>query len=113
MSRSTCLLLTTFASLVIWSVTSWSLLSKFCPFCSHQQKKKKKVAIAYAPAHSHLHEHFLYPVSINSEGRYNVPTDSKGGYSIEMFEKSMEDYAFPGGAYWAAVARGETPAVSH
>ncbi|OWZ61029.1 hypothetical protein AYX15_06747, partial [Cryptococcus neoformans] len=61
----------------------------------------------------HLHEHFLYPVSINSEGRYNVPTDAKGGYSIEMFEKSMEDYAFPGGAYWAAVARGENPAVSH
>lgn len=65
------------------------------------------------PAYSHLHEHFLYPVSINSEGRYNVPTDAKGGYSIEMFEKSMEDYAFPGGAYWAAVARGENPAVSH
>jgi hypothetical protein len=33
---------------------------------------------------SHLHENFLYPVSINSEGRYNVPLGEKVGYSIEM-----------------------------
>lgn len=28
----------------------------------------------------HLHEHFYYPVSINENGRYNVPTDPNGGY---------------------------------
>jgi L-fuconate dehydratase len=33
---------------------------------------------------SHLHENFLYPVSINTEGRYNVPQGEKVGYSIEM-----------------------------
>ncbi|KAK8869975.1 hypothetical protein IAR55_000545 [Kwoniella newhampshirensis] len=57
----------------------------------------------------HLHEHFLYPVSINDEGRYNVPLDPKGGYSIEMFDQSMADYAFPGGSYWVAAAKGEAP----
>ncbi|WVR05016.1 hypothetical protein IAU60_002028 [Kwoniella sp. DSM 27419] len=57
----------------------------------------------------HLHEHFLYPVSINPQGRYNVPQDPKGGYSIEMYEQSMADYAFPGGSYWVAAAKGEAP----
>lgn len=57
----------------------------------------------------HLHEHFLYPVSINEQGRYNVPQGDKVGYSIEMYEKSMKDYAFPGGAYWVAAAKGEAP----
>ena len=28
----------------------------------------------------HLHEHFLYPCSINKNGRYNVPSDAKEGY---------------------------------
>ena len=28
----------------------------------------------------HLHEHFLYPCSINKNGRYNVPNDAKEGY---------------------------------
>lgn len=41
----------------------------------------------------HLHEHFLYPVQINSNGRYVVPTDPNGGYSIEMFESSVQDYS--------------------
>ena len=54
----------------------------------------------------HLHEHFLYPVSINENGRYNVPLDPKGGYSIEMFEQSIKDYSFPDGAYWVATAEG-------
>lgn len=32
----------------------------------------------------HLHEHFVYPVSINSQGRYNVPQNSSEGYSIQV-----------------------------
>lgn len=28
----------------------------------------------------HLHEHFLYPCSINSKGRYNVPSNPEEGY---------------------------------
>jgi len=28
----------------------------------------------------HLHEHFLYPCSINAQGRYNVPDNAKEGY---------------------------------
>ena len=32
----------------------------------------------------HLHEHFVYPVSINELGRYNVPRHSKEGYSIQV-----------------------------
>ena len=28
----------------------------------------------------HLHEHFLYPCSINSKGRYNVPSHDNEGY---------------------------------
>lgn len=51
----------------------------------------------------HLHEHFLYPVSINEEGRYNVPSDPKGGYSIQMYEDSVEMFTYPGGEYWVSV----------
>ncbi|KIO22313.1 hypothetical protein M407DRAFT_15711 [Tulasnella calospora MUT 4182] len=28
----------------------------------------------------HLHEHFVYPCTLNSKGRYNVPDDPNGGY---------------------------------
>ena len=31
----------------------------------------------------HLHEHFLYPCSINQNGRYNVPSSEKEGYRCE------------------------------
>ncbi|RDX40772.1 enolase C-terminal domain-like protein [Lentinus brumalis] len=48
----------------------------------------------------HLHEHFLYPCSINKNGRYNVPSNDKEGYSIEMHDKSIAEYEFPGGSYW-------------
>ena len=74
----------------------------------------------------HLHEHFLYPCSINKNGRYNVPDNAKEGYrcvdilsrhisryasshpssdapdsdSIEMNEKSIDEYEYPHGAYW-------------
>jgi L-fuconate dehydratase len=48
----------------------------------------------------HLHEHFKYPCSINQQGRYNVPDVNGEGYSIEMFEKSIEEYKWPNGSYW-------------
>lgn len=59
----------------------------------------------------HLHEHFKYPVSINKAGRYNVPQDPKGGYSIEMFPESIKNYTFPGEAdgYWQAVRSPPSP----
>lgn len=60
----------------------------------------------------HLHEHFKYPVSINKAGRYNVPLDPKGGYSMEMVPQSIIDYSWPGTpeGYWAAAAKGEEAA---
>lgn len=61
----------------------------------------------------HLHEHFKYPCGINENGRYNVPDDSKEGYSIEMFEESMKEYAFPGGSYWVQAAAGNAPKPQH
>ena len=33
----------------------------------------------------HLHEHFVYPVSINNKGRYNVPSNPLGGYRSVSF----------------------------
>jgi L-fuconate dehydratase len=77
----------------------------------------------------HLHEHFVYPVSINDKGRYNVPTDPHGGYrcvsfsrsrlirntssrgdfdSIEMYTKSIAEYEWPNGSYWVG-AKGKVP----
>lgn len=40
----------------------------------------------------HLHEHFVYPVSINSEGRYNIPQNSEEGYSIRVSCDWVESY---------------------
>ncbi|TDL18788.1 enolase C-terminal domain-like protein [Rickenella mellea] len=48
----------------------------------------------------HLHEHFLHPCSINAQGRYNVPTSSDEGYSIEMHKSSIATYEFPNGTFW-------------
>jgi len=48
----------------------------------------------------HLHEHFLYPCSINSKGRYNVPSNADEGYSIEMHKSSIAAYEWPNGSYW-------------
>lgn len=31
---------------------------------------------------NHLHEHFVYPCSINGQGRYVVPENEKGGYRL-------------------------------
>ncbi|KAH9986318.1 mandelate racemase/muconate lactonizing enzyme [Russula compacta] len=49
----------------------------------------------------HLHEHFLYPCSINEQGRYNVPNNILEGYSIEMHKSSIAEYEWPNGSYWA------------
>ncbi|KZT19947.1 enolase C-terminal domain-like protein [Neolentinus lepideus HHB14362 ss-1] len=51
----------------------------------------------------HLHEHFLYPCSINSKGRYNVPANAAEGYSIEMHKSSIAEFGFPNGNYWVKV----------
>jgi L-fuconate dehydratase len=47
----------------------------------------------------HLHEHFLDPVVIRN-GRYMPP--HKPGYSIEIFQESLKEYAFPDGNAWSA-----------
>ena len=68
----------------------------------------------------HLHEHFLYPCSINSKGRYNVPSNPVEGYrcdivfsvtsldlmyalrfySIEMHKQSIAEFGWPNGLFW-------------
>lgn len=53
----------------------------------------------------HLHEHFVYPCSINSQGRYNLPSNAKEGYSIEMKESSFAEFEYPNGSYWAGVRK--------
>lgn len=45
----------------------------------------------------HLHEHFLDPVVIKN-GHYMPP--QQAGYSIEMYEASLREYAFPYGKAW-------------
>ncbi|MBL4883584.1 MAG: hypothetical protein JKY95_03475, partial [Planctomycetaceae bacterium] len=42
-------------------------------------------------------EHFLNPIVIKN-GRYQVPTAP--GYSITMFEESIQKASFPDGEYW-------------
>ena len=44
-----------------------------------------------------LHEHFIYPCKIEN-GNYMPPLDH--GYSIEMKEKSVNEFSFPNGEYW-------------
>ena len=44
-----------------------------------------------------LHEHFIYPCRIEN-GNYMPPLDH--GYSIEMKEKSVNEFSFPNGEYW-------------
>ncbi|KAG9044529.1 hypothetical protein FS837_007984 [Tulasnella sp. UAMH 9824] len=48
----------------------------------------------------HLHEHFIYPCSINAQGRYNVPNNADEGYSIQMHDSSIAEYEWPNGSYW-------------
>ena len=47
----------------------------------------------------HLHEHFVDPIRV-ARGRYLAPT--LAGFSTQMKAKSLEDYAFPGGAGWTS-----------
>ncbi|KAH7912375.1 enolase C-terminal domain-like protein [Hygrophoropsis aurantiaca] len=53
---------------------------------------------------NHLHEHFHYPCSINSNGRYNVPSSTAEGYSTQMHQASIAEYEWPNGSYWVGVA---------
>jgi len=48
----------------------------------------------------HLHEHFLSPPVIKN-GHYMLATDP--GYSIDMKEKSLDDYRFPDGPVWSSI----------
>ncbi|EIW78688.1 enolase C-terminal domain-like protein [Coniophora puteana RWD-64-598 SS2] len=54
---------------------------------------------------THLHEHFVYPCTMNSRGRYSIPVNPAEGYSIEMHKQSIAEYEFPNGSYWAGVAK--------
>ncbi|MFL6026426.1 MAG: L-fuconate dehydratase [Friedmanniella sp.] len=47
----------------------------------------------------HLHEHFVDPCVVK-DAAYVLPT--RPGYSAEMYQTSLETYAFPDGSYWAA-----------
>ena len=49
----------------------------------------------------HLHEHFRDPAVVE-RGRYRVPRAP--GYSIEMHESSLAEYAFPDGPAWSVAA---------
>lgn len=71
----------------------------------------------------HLHEHFVTPCSINSRGRYNVPSNPEEGYryiffpssrsgsyvfaSIEMHKSSIAEYEWPNGSYWVGAREGK------
>ena len=46
----------------------------------------------------HLHEHFVEPCIVEN-GAYRVPTAP--GYSAEMYDSSIREYAYPFGAFWA------------
>ncbi|MGC5010367.1 enolase C-terminal domain-like protein [Streptosporangium sp. DT93] len=46
----------------------------------------------------HLHEHFVDPVRMRN-GRYVAPVAP--GYSAQIHESTLRDYAYPGGAIWA------------
>lgn len=48
----------------------------------------------------HLHEHFVDPCIVR-DGAYVLPTQP--GYSAQMYEASLAEYAFPNGSYWASV----------
>ena len=54
----------------------------------------------------HLHEHFVYPASIHSTGRYRMPSSSTEGYSIEMHRSSVQEYAWVE-MDWSSISRCE------
>jgi L-fuconate dehydratase len=49
----------------------------------------------------HLHEHFVDPCIVK-DGAYVLPTQP--GYSAEIYEASLAEFAFPGGTYWRSVS---------
>ena len=53
----------------------------------------------------HLHEHFTEPAVVR-EGRYLVPRAP--GYSIQIREESLAEYAFPDGPVWADIGAGHS-----
>jgi L-fuconate dehydratase len=46
----------------------------------------------------HLHEHFVHPAAV-VDGHYVLP--DAPGYSIEMHESTLADYAYPHGRIWS------------
>jgi L-fuconate dehydratase len=46
----------------------------------------------------HLHEHFVEPCIVE-HGAYVLP--QAPGYSAQMFDASLEEFAYPNGTYWA------------
>ncbi|KAG8894565.1 hypothetical protein FRB99_001135, partial [Tulasnella sp. 403] len=56
---------------------------------------------------THLHENFVYPCTVNSRARYNVPNDPNEGYSIQMHESSIAEYEWPNGTYWTKATSGK------
>ncbi len=47
----------------------------------------------------HLHEHFVDPCTVE-DGAYRLP--ARPGYSAEMHERSLQEFAYPNGTYWSA-----------
>ena len=52
----------------------------------------------------HLHEHFVDPCIIK-DGAYVMPANP--GYSAELKEQTLQEYAFPYGSYWAGTDTGQ------
>ncbi|MFI6348490.1 L-fuconate dehydratase [Streptomyces sp. NPDC050560] len=57
----------------------------------------------------HLHEHFVDPVVIR-DGHYAAPTAP--GFSATMHPRSLTDYTYPGGTFWAADIAARKEAVA-
>jgi L-fuconate dehydratase len=53
----------------------------------------------------HLHEHFVDPCIV-ANGAYVLPTQP--GYSAQMHDASLAEYAFPNGSYWRSVGAAES-----
>ncbi|KAG1876189.1 enolase C-terminal domain-like protein [Suillus subluteus] len=60
----------------------------------------------------HLHEHFPYRCTMNKRGRYNVPSNPKEGYSIEMYKESIAKFEWPNGSYWVGARGGKVLSLS-
>jgi L-fuconate dehydratase len=56
----------------------------------------------------HLHEHFVEPCIVE-HGAYVLP--QAPGYSAQMFDASLEEFAYPDGTYWAGRLSAESSLV--